>query len=407
MSSARTKQNVGAAPQTTKSSPFTVDVRAPASLPALGEWLRIALVMVEHRNITVVDEDDVKQTARLLLPGVDCPPRSLRLDESLCSSKQLDAEHCATQFQQDLGFHMLSCGRNDLVREAIPLLGKLGVNSFNMQGLSPLMYAAANGDDAMVQLLLQANANPNLSIPSGEQKGWTAVTFAVLHGQMAVVKTLLEARANPEGSYLHNQENTTDTPLQMASSAGELEIVGLLLAFGADPFLTTLHSNMTTTAANSQGWQGSGNSFAHAASDGHRKVLKKLLAQPPPSTRSCDMLSLEDILAEGYVHTQDRGPNMSRAKALQEALYLSSEHGFVDISMELRSLGVPWNLHCWTETVMAADRARKLELIVMLLRDFMSLSHEELTDEFCQNGLPLLFSLFRKYTVLFLMDVSM
>ena len=26
------------------------------------------------------------------------------------------------------------------------------------------MYAAANGDDAMVQLLLQANANPNLSV---------------------------------------------------------------------------------------------------------------------------------------------------------------------------------------------------------------------------------------------------
>lgn len=56
-----------------------------------------------------------------------------RLDESLCSSRQLDAEQCAIQFQQDLGFHMLSCGRNDLVREAIPLLGRLGVNSFNLQ----------------------------------------------------------------------------------------------------------------------------------------------------------------------------------------------------------------------------------------------------------------------------------
>ena len=49
------------------------------------------------------------------------------------------------------------------------------------------------------------------------------MTFAVLHGYMAVLKTLLESRANPEGSYQHNQENTTDTPLQMASSAGKLE----------------------------------------------------------------------------------------------------------------------------------------------------------------------------------------
>ena len=33
-----------------------------------------------------------------------------------------------------------------------------------VQGLSPLMYAAANGDEALIQLLLQAKANPNLAV---------------------------------------------------------------------------------------------------------------------------------------------------------------------------------------------------------------------------------------------------
>ena len=50
-----------------------------------------------------------------------------------CIAQGLDSEACATQFQQDLGFRMLGCGRSDLVREAVPLLGKLGPNSYNMQ----------------------------------------------------------------------------------------------------------------------------------------------------------------------------------------------------------------------------------------------------------------------------------
>eukprot|EP00118_Oscarella_pearsei_P019153 m.201925 g.201925 ORF g.201925 m.201925 type:complete len:820 (+) comp39601_c1_seq1:51-2510(+) len=299
MSSARTRSQPAQSGYHARSTPFSVDVRAPEVLPGLGEWLRIILLLIEHRRSPVADEDDVRQAARLLLPGVDCMPRLLRLDEMQCVSQSLDAEKCAIQFQQDLAFRMLSCGRSDLIRDSIPLLGKLGVDSFNMQGLTPLMYAAASGDDAMVQLLLQANANPNVSVKIGEQKGWTALTFAVLHGHTAVVKDLLEFRANPEGSYMPSQENTTDTPLQLASAGGQLDIVGLLLAYGADPFVITLRSNMKSTAVNSQWWQGSGNSFALASSHGHRKVLKKLLAQPPPSTRSCDMLSLEEILAEG------------------------------------------------------------------------------------------------------------
>lgn len=62
------------------------------------------------------------------------------------------------------------------------------------------------------------------------------------------------------------------------------------------------------------------------------------------------MLSLEEILAEGVEESDassqgsggGEGPvrlSRTRTKALQEAMYYSAEHGYVDITMELRALG--------------------------------------------------------------------
>ncbi|KAI4803350.1 hypothetical protein KUCAC02_006901 [Chaenocephalus aceratus] len=368
-------------------------------LPPLMEWIRVAVAHTEHRRSFSVDSDDVRQAARLLLPGVDCEPRQI---------KKLDAASTEAKFLQDLGFRMLNCGRTDLVKQAVNLLGPDGLNSMSEQGMTPLMYACVRGDEAMVQMLLDAGADINSEVPSTvnkhpsvypETRQGTPLTFAVLHGHVPVVQLLLDNRANVEGALQDGAENYTETPLQLASAAGNFELVSLLLERGADPMIGTMCRNGISSLP-----LGDMNSFSLAAAHGHRNVFRKLLSQS--EQEKGDVLSLEEILAESSEPGEKRLPpqangggtlrtGKARLRALREAMYHSAEHGHVDITIDIRSLGVPWTLHTWLESLRTCFMQHRRPLIQGLLKDFSCIQEDEYTEELITLGLPLMFQILR------------
>lgn len=437
--------------------------RAYVVLPPLVEWLRVATAHAEHRHAATVDHDDISQAARLLLPGVDCPVRPISFEEITISKKTDDSEY-VRQLTLDMAFKMLISGRAELISQALPMLPSTKINTINDSGLSALMLACIAGNETAVMTLLDAGADPNLESPTpltnqtsgtpikncsgnnsanlnsgkayqginvttgssgsqgnnfnqsgfnAETQQWTALTYTALLGHCGVARLLLERRAAVEGGGY--DDKCTVTPLQAATATGNHEMVALLLAHGAQPFLSTLMKDSFCYSGSAQ--RGCYSAISVATAHGQRGCLHQLLSHPLNfSTKrgEKEVLSLEEILAEGNSgigqqslqysldgrekdKTEGKEPvfNKAQSKALQEAMYHSAESNHLDITMELRGLRVGWSLHCWMHSLSTAHEMRIDSVIDQLLQDFLQVCPDDYSSQFIQECLPLLFNIFR------------
>ena len=133
------------------------------------------------------------------------------------------------------------------------------VDAVNDLGVAPISIACRNGSEAMVGLLLGAQANAKTAEPSGE----SALMSCARTGTLQAVETLLSRGANPNGvergsgqtalmwAAANTHESVVDvligagahvnatsrgefTPLMFAARAGSVEVANLLLKAGAD-----------------------------------------------------------------------------------------------------------------------------------------------------------------------------
>ncbi|XP_012159934.1 ankyrin repeat and BTB/POZ domain-containing protein 2 isoform X1 [Ceratitis capitata] len=428
--------------------------RAYVVLPPLVEWLRVASAHAEYRHAAMIDKDDIMQAARLLLPGVDCPMRPIGHDEELptkkthfshpgattpiASSINEDTTELGKRATTTLAFKLMLTGRAELLAQAANLLPPTTrYDTLNHAGLSALMIAAIRNDEVAIQALLDAGCDPNVEVPPVSQSNypgiqpdtqhWTAVTFAASRANYLALRLLLERGGKVEGGARLSEEKTTLTPLQVACGSGNVEVISLLLAHGANAFLSTQQKD-TMCFAGGSAQRGSYCAISVAAAHGQRVCLRKLLSHPM-SPGNKDVLSLEEMLAEGEpVGNAVRGgacagnsaserisaelpPTLNKAqiKSLQEAMYHSAENNHLDITIELRTLGVPWTLHCWMHALAAAHELRLDAVIDQLLQDFLQVCPDDYSAQFVSECLPLLFNIFRysknEGTTLLLADI--
>lgn len=102
----------------------------------------------------------------------------------------------------------------------------IDVNQKNARGETPLVFAAASGEETMVKRLLQAGADPNVEF---NKAGYTLLMDASFEGLTPVASDLIKAKAN-----INAIDNQGQSALHYAAKEGHRELIKLLIDRGAD-----------------------------------------------------------------------------------------------------------------------------------------------------------------------------
>ena len=174
--------------------------------------------------------------------------------------------HVIDKFGQTLLSWAAKNGHNAVVKLLLEKGAEL--ESKDNYSRTPLLWAAENGHDTVLELLLEKGAK----LESQDNYGRTLLSQAAMNGHGAVVKLLLE-----KGAELESQDNYGLTPLFQATRNGHDAVVKLLLEKGAE-----LESKDTYSQT----------PLSLAAENGHDAVVKLLLEKGAElESKDCDGLT--------------------------------------------------------------------------------------------------------------------
>jgi uncharacterized protein len=163
---------------------------------------------------------------------------------------------------------------------------RANVNAPDVDGSTPLQWAAHWNDLETVKALLAAGAKPNVA----SRYGVTPLHEAATIGSAPVVNALLRAGAKADTVY-----GEGETPLMLAARSGNLESVKLLLEAGADANAAEAFRGQTALML--------------AATENHAAVVTALLAAgAKPNTRSVEY-TFQTLTggAGGIIHDRPQG----------------------------------------------------------------------------------------------------
>ncbi|RFU48217.1 ankyrin repeat domain-containing protein [Paraburkholderia sp. DHOC27] len=150
--------------------------------------------------------------------------KAVKFDDIKEVNKQL-ANGMDPNMTDDQGMPLLVLAareKSEQVAAALVANPKTNIEIEDKAGENAMMLAALNGDVPMVQLLISKDAEVN-------KKGWAPLHYAAANGHDDVVKLLLDHSA-----YVDAGSPNGTTPLMMAARGNHVSTVKLLLDNGAD-----------------------------------------------------------------------------------------------------------------------------------------------------------------------------